>query len=88
MGESMQPTLYENDIIVAVKKHPKRGDIVVAIVKGREVIKRVKSVSPTTLFLVGDNPAASTDSRSYGEIPTTSLLGVVKITFKKKRPKK
>lgn len=88
IGESMVPTLYERDIVLAVKKRPKQGNIVIAKVGDREVIKRVQSVSPTSLFLIGDNAAASTDSRSYGKVPIDSLLGVVKITFKKKRPKK
>ena len=83
----MIPTLYAGDIVIAVKKQPAQGDIVIAKVGDREVIKRVHSASPTSLYLVGDNAMASTDSRSYGEVPLTSLLGVVKITFKKKRPK-
>lgn len=83
----MIPSLYAGDIVVGIKKRPKHQDIVIAKVGEREVIKRVQNVSPTSLFLVGDNAGASTDSRSYGEVPMTSLLGVVKITFKKKRPK-
>jgi signal peptidase I len=88
IGDSMIPTLYERDIVLAIKKRPKQGDIVISKVGDREVIKRVQNISPTALFLVGDNLTESTDSRSYGEIPITSLLGVVKITFNKKRPKK
>ncbi len=87
-GNSMLPTLFAGDIVVSLNVKPKAGDIVIVSVGGREVIKRVQNISPTALFLVGDNLAESTDSRSYGDIPITSLLGVVKITLKKKRPKK
>jgi len=82
----MEPSLYDGDIVVARKKMPKIGDVVIVKVDGREVVKRIKSHSPTTLFLLGDNSSASTDSRHYGDVPYASLLGVVTFTFKKKWP--
>lgn len=85
-GASMEPSLYDGDIVITRRKTPKVGDVVIAKIDGREVIKRVKSDSPTTLFLLGDNSDASTDSRHYGEVPFTSLLGVVSFTFSKKWP--
>lgn len=85
-GVSMEPSLYNGDIVITRRKTPKVGDIVIAKINGREVIKRVKSCSPTALFLQGDNLSASTDSRNYGPVDFTSLLGVVSFTFKQKRP--
>lgn len=83
VGESMEPTLVEGDVVVALKKTPKQGDIVIARVNGREVIKRITRYSPTHLHLQGDNTDFSTDSRNYGDVPHSSLLGVVIKTFKK-----
>ena len=82
-GISMEPSLHDGDIVIAYRKKPTIGDIVIAKVKGREVIKRMTNQSPTALFLQGDNVGASTDSRQYGAVPNTSLLGVVIKTFKR-----
>jgi phage repressor protein C with HTH and peptisase S24 domain len=86
VGESMAPTLREGDIVFAVRKKPRVGDIVIVNIEGREIIKRVKRVNPPALFyLVGDNPAESTDSRVFGSVSVSSLFGVVIKTFKSKK---
>ncbi len=56
--------------------HP--GDIVAASGPGRPgraVLKRVVQVGPAGVFLLGDNPEHSTDSRQYGPVPITSVQG-------------
>lgn len=78
-GVSMAPTLEPGDHIVVWKTrsvHP--GDIVAASDPrrpGRAVLKRVIEVGPDGLFLLGDNPEHSTDSRHYGLVPITSVQG-------------
>ena len=86
VGTSMEPSLYEKDIVIAFRKKPKIGDIVIVKVGEREIIKRVVKISPPALlYLLGDNEQESTDSRSFGFVPYSSLLGVVIKTFKLKR---
>ena len=41
------------------------------------LIKRLKSVEETGLWLLGDNPTESTDSRQLGAVPTNLLIGEV-----------
>jgi acetyl esterase/lipase len=77
VGKSMLPGLAPGDILLVSKKYkPTVGDIVVAKVGGREVVKRVVKVSKKKYFLQGDNLAASTDSRTYGEVPASNIVGV------------
>jgi type IV secretory pathway protease TraF len=42
------------------------------------MIKRVARVTPDgRLFVVGDNPSESTDSRTFGALPPSQILGKV-----------
>lgn len=85
-GSSMLPTLTQGQQVlvdprayrnrspvpgeVVVVRHPHRSDM--------KLIKRVASVEPGGgLRVVGDNPAASTDSRTLGIVPPQLLLGRV-----------
>jgi nickel-type superoxide dismutase maturation protease len=78
-GLSMAPTLEPGDHILVWKtKSVRPGDIVAASDPrrpGRAVLKRVIEVLPEGLFLRGDNPEHSTDSRHYGLVPITSVQG-------------
>ena len=80
----MQPTLEPGDRVlvrrlgrkpapsletVVVTWHPQRNKL--------RLIKRLKSVEETGLWLLGDNPAESTDSRQLGAVPTNLLIGEV-----------
>jgi type IV secretory pathway protease TraF len=78
----MHPTLSEGAIVLARRKKPQKGDIVIARAQGREVIKRVAHISPAQLYLLGDNSAHSTDSRQYGPVTNNDIIGVVWLTFK------
>ncbi len=78
----MEPTLAEGSVVIARKKAPNVGDIVIANVGGREVIKRITSLSLDGVFIEGDNKSISTDSRTYGTIPMNTIRGVVIKTFK------
>jgi nickel-type superoxide dismutase maturation protease len=81
VGDSMLPTLKDGDeVIVKSTAALQVGDIVVAKHPFRQtpVIKRITKFSTCgKLFLSGDNPQESTDSRSFGGIPAKDVLGKV-----------
>lgn len=79
VGDSMCPTLNEGQIVWSSPfKTPKVGDVVVAVQNGREVVKRVDTITDDwQVKLLGDNPHHSTDSRQLGSIPKRNILGVV-----------
>ncbi len=67
-GDSMLPTLTAGHIIIGVTrfKAVRIGDVVVIRHQGLEKIKRIQQVRDGQVYLVGDNPTHSTDSRSFG----------------------
>ncbi|HVM00755.1 MAG TPA: nickel-type superoxide dismutase maturation protease [Egibacteraceae bacterium] len=81
-GESMTPTLEPGDRLL-VRRWPARarpGDLVVVVQPGppdRLVVKRLAAARSSRLTVLGDNPAASTDSRHYGDLPRGALRGRV-----------
>ena len=86
-GDSMEPTLAEGDRLVVVRLPRRlvpvlvrRGQLVTARDPRRParlLVKRVASVGPGTVELTGDNPARSTDSRTFGPVAAASVRGVV-----------
>lgn len=83
-GASMEPTLASGDWILVdpdayARRSPEVGELVLAPdprEPERLLIKRVQAVDPDgRLRLIGDAPGASTDSRSFGAIQATSVLG-------------
>ncbi|HSX29437.1 MAG TPA: S26 family signal peptidase [Candidatus Saccharimonadales bacterium] len=75
VGASMVPTLRPGAIIVAVPPHRLRhGDIVIVVHEGLEKIKRVADIQDDSVFVVGDNPTASTDSRQFGWLPLEAVV--------------
>ena len=80
----MQPTLEPGDRVLVrrlgQKPVPSLGSVVVTWHPQRStlcLIKRLKSVEETGLWLLGDNPAESTDSRQLGAVPSNLLIGEV-----------
>ncbi len=47
---------------------PRAGELVILWQDGLEKIKRVDKIEGHRLYVLGDNPAASTDSRQFGDI--------------------
>ena len=75
----MLPALRPGGIVLASGWHTpfKAGDIVVAWHNGLEKIKRIEATRNAQVYLVGDNPAHSTDSRAFGWLDKTYLVGKV-----------
>jgi nickel-type superoxide dismutase maturation protease len=86
VGGSMAPALGPGDRLLVVRwprlvaPWPLPGDVV-AVRDPREparvLVKRVKSVDRDkgTVEVVGDDAAASTDSRTFGSVPRSLVLG-------------
>ena len=65
------PTAFDESLVgrVVVCEHP---------YKNKLMIKRVERFSDKeNVFLLGDNPRDSTDSRVFGGVPITKVKGVV-----------
>lgn len=78
-GLSMAPALQPGDRLLLRRTRSVRpGDIVAASdprQPARPVLKRVVDVSQEGVFLLGDNPEHSTDSRQFGPVPIRSVTG-------------
>jgi len=87
-GHSMAPTFLPGDRLVVMRRPigapslPAVG-AVVAVRDPRErsriLVKRVAGVdrAARTVEILGDAPRASTDSRTFGPVPTASVVGTV-----------
>ena len=81
-GESMWPTLNEGDVVLVKRTSSVlEGDIVLAkhpYKSSVKIVKRVAEILPDgALILRGDNPVESTDSRSFGSILSSDVIGRV-----------
>jgi len=72
-GNSMRPALEPGDRVLAVRtRRARAGDLVVVRdprATGRLLVKRVAAVGAHGVEVLGDNAAASTDSRVFGPVP-------------------
>jgi nickel-type superoxide dismutase maturation protease len=78
-GTSMLPTLHAGDrLLVRRTRRVRPGDLVV-VPDPREptrvLVKRVRAIRVHGIEVAGDNPGASTDSRTFGVVPRRSLVG-------------
>lgn len=83
-GSSMSPTLSSGQIVLVNRlaylfKNPQKGEIVAAKDPrdGKILLKRISRIEAGKYFLVGDNPAHSTDSRTFGMIGKREIIGKV-----------
>ncbi len=78
-GDSMLPTLLPGDRLVMLRRRrPRVGDIVAVTdprTPARTLVKRVAAVGAEGVTVLGDNPAASTDSRLLGPVPAAAIRG-------------
>lgn len=78
----MLPTLKAGDVVLTFNWYylflkPKVGDLIVFYHQGKEFIKRIQKCSDRYIFVLGDNQAQSTDSRSFGAIDRSAIIGKV-----------
>ncbi len=56
---------------------PKIGEIVVIRHNGQEMIKRIHKVNDYSIYVTGDNEKESTDSKNFGPIGRSEIVGKV-----------
>ena len=78
-GASMLPMFRPDAVVCATGmfRKLKPGDVVILDHEGLEKIKRVEAVVGDELFVLGDNPVSSTDSRHFGWLPAPSVRAKV-----------
>ncbi len=77
-GQSMSPILPPGRIIIGWGRgRPKVGQLIVFRHDGLEKIKRVSRIDNNEYFVEGDNTASSTDSRQFGCINFSHVMGRV-----------
>ena len=90
VGNSMEGTISEGDLIIYKKINPKNldlniGDIVIAshpTKKSKLIIKRIYQIYQNKFDLRGDNIISSTDSREWGLIKLDLIVGKVEKIFR------
>ena len=79
VGDSMLPTLLPGDRLLVLRPAQVRlGDLVAVAdprLAGRTLVKRVAARGPEGVTVLGDNPAASTDSRALGLLSPGAVRG-------------
>jgi phage repressor protein C with HTH and peptisase S24 domain len=75
----MLPAFKPGHLVVASGLYRKlrRGDVVIIGHGGLEKIKRITGMSNDLIFVEGDNPAHSTDSRSFGWLQASAVVAKV-----------
>jgi len=70
-GTSMAPALLPGDRLLVARLRPRAGDVVLARDPrhpARELVKRMAWADGRGIHLRGDDPAASTDGRTFGAL--------------------
>jgi type IV secretory pathway protease TraF len=94
-GESMAPTLLPDDCLLAVRRwRPRRGSLVVIEHPQRagfEVVKRLHGLPGDSIaghplgsdeyWVIGEDEARSTDSRSFGPVSSRHIHGVIRARY-------
>lgn len=78
-GHSMVPVLPPGTYIYGWKwfLRLKPGQVVVFDYNDKESIKRIDVIEDSGIFVLGDHPETSNDSRHYGLIPRHNVTAVV-----------
>jgi nickel-type superoxide dismutase maturation protease len=88
-GRSMAPSLLPGDLLVVERwtyrgRRPRRGDVV--LVRDprsprRELVKRITATDAGHVAVRGDAPDASTDSRTFGQLPVAAVRWRVALRY-------
>lgn len=75
----MAPLLRPGVVVLATGGYRKLsvGDVVILYHDGLEKIKRISRIQDENIYVLGDNAAASTDSRQFGYLPVSCIVGKV-----------
>jgi nickel-type superoxide dismutase maturation protease len=88
-GDSMLPTYRDGDwVVVSRVFRAAPGQVVVALDPrggARQLVKRLAARRGSGWWVVGDNPGASTDSRTFGAVPQELILGRVLFRYHRSR---
>ncbi len=80
-GDSMLPHYRAGDVVLMTTwLRPHVGSVVVARDPrdpDRRILKRITAMNGDHITVTGDNPSASTDSRTFGSIRHDDILGIV-----------
>ncbi len=79
-GHSMEPVLREGDwvLVIPPRRTPRRGDVVLVRdprERTRLLLKRVAEVQADGLVVMVDRSDHSTDSRHFGAVPLSDVIG-------------
>jgi len=88
-GDSMTPAVGSGERVLVNRlaywlREPKRGDLVVVRDPrdtARLLLKRIDREADGGWLVLGDNPAASTDSRTFGPVDKSLIVGKVWGTY-------
>ena len=79
VGDSMLPALRPGDRLLVLRPAPARPGAVVAVtdprLPARTIVKRVAAIGAEGVTVLGDNPPASTDSRTFGPLAPAAIRG-------------
>jgi phage repressor protein C with HTH and peptisase S24 domain len=74
----MLPGLRDGQLVVGrVTRELRPGDVVIVSHQGLEKIKRIERQQGDLVYLLGDNPGKSTDSRSFGWVQAKTIIAKV-----------
>jgi len=74
----MAPALKAGQLVVGRQtRELAAGDVVIVSHNGLEKIKRIEKHEGDLVYLLGDNPSESTDSRSFGWLAAKTIIAKV-----------